>query len=86
MDAQEGEKIETMLYLYKALVQDARERELLNDQYYFLSNEVLNAFKRFQGFDPAMQFPGFRLEQACDIWDECPQHTLKAVLKAILEG
>jgi hypothetical protein len=84
MDAQNGEKIETLPRLYSILFQDACERGLTSDDYYYLSPSVLAKFKMFQGFEPSDEFAGYRIEQASHIWNACPQDTLKAVLMAAL--
>lgn len=82
MDAQGGEKIDMMERLYCILGQDARDRGILRDDYYYLSDDVLARFKLFQGFHPETAFPGVRLEQASLIWSQCPQHILTALLQA----
>ncbi len=82
MDEQGGEKIEILADCFGFLLNDARERNLLRDDFYHLSDSVLRGFKMFQGFDPLTEFPGYRLEQAYLIWQQCPQQTLKAVLEA----
>src|SRR3546814_19339261 len=50
--------------LYSILTDDAVERGLMRDDFYFLSDELLASFKRMQGYDPATYFPGSRIEQA----------------------
>ena len=82
MDAQGGEKIEIMTDLYGELCRDATERNLLRDDYYFLSDLVLSKFKMFQGFDPFIHFPGLCIEQAYLIWLQTPLNTKNALLVA----
>ncbi|HEJ8099794.1 TPA: HNH endonuclease [Serratia marcescens] len=82
MDAQGGEKIEIMLELYGELINDAYERGLLCDEYYFLSDLVLCKFKLLQGYDPFSSFPGTQLEQAYLIWRQCPLPMRNAILEA----
>jgi hypothetical protein len=82
MDAQGGEKIEIMTGLFGSLVDDARERNLLCDEFYYLSDPVLATFKLFQGFEPDTEFRGCALEQARLIWQQTPLHTRNAVLAA----
>src|SRR5688572_12778612 len=48
MDAQGGENIDLMMSLYRALAEDAIERSQRRSDYYFLDDQVLNTFKRFQ--------------------------------------
>ncbi|UVK37560.1 hypothetical protein LHFGNBLO_004616 [Mesorhizobium sp. AR10] len=64
VDAQGGEKLATMERLYSILTDDAVERGLMRDQFYFLSDELLATFKRMQGYNPATYFPGSCIEQA----------------------
>ena len=82
MDAQGGEKIEIMTDLYGELCRDAAERDLLCDDYYFLSDLVLSKFKMFQGFAPFTPFPGYRIEQADLIWRQTPINVKNAILEA----
>src|SRR5260221_454758 len=82
MDAQGGEKVETLCLLFGLLLQNARERDILCDELYFLSDSVLCKFKMFQGFDPCTEFPGSRLEQAHSIWNRSPLQVRNAILEA----
>ena len=84
MDAEGGENIDLLTEFFGRLCDDAKSRHLLRDDFYFLSNEVLAMFKLAQGFEPNQYFPGFRIEQAFAIWNQCPQNTLLALLKAAL--
>jgi hypothetical protein len=86
MDAQGGEKIDTMERLYGALAEDARERGLLRDDFYFLSDSVLAKFKMFQGINPFEPFDGYRIEQAFLIWRELPRQMLRAIVRTMFEG
>ena len=84
MDAQGGEKIETMERLYSILATDAKERGILRDDFYFISDDTLGRFKMFQGFDYFTPFSGYRVEQAFRIWAQCPQNMLQALVSAIM--
>jgi hypothetical protein len=70
VDAQNGEKLHRMERLYSILTDDAVERDLMREEFYFLSDEVLMCFKRMQGYEWA-SFPGARIEQAYLILAEC---------------
>jgi hypothetical protein len=83
MDAEGGEKIDAMERLYAILAQDAKERGILRDDFYYLSDDVLARFKLFQGFDYDAPFPGTRLQQAFLIWSAPPQHMLRAEITAM---
>ncbi len=83
MDAQGGENIELLMGFFSALMSDAKRRSLLNDQYYYLSDEVLIKFKAFQSISRDLPFPGTRLEQAYLIWRQTPRRTLGAFLQAM---
>lgn len=64
VDAQGGEKLPVMEYLYGLLTADACGRNLLRDDFYYLSDELLYFFKKMQGYTPETCFPGSRVEQA----------------------
>jgi hypothetical protein len=82
MDAEGGENIEMLAGFFSLLLSDARERECVRDDFYFLSDRVLETFKRAQGFDSDTPFPGNRLEQATLIWRQTPRNTRNAILAA----
>jgi hypothetical protein len=82
MDAENGEKIEVITRFFQCLLEDATERSLLRDDFYFLSDQVLAKCKIFQGFDPTTPFKGSRIGQAYTIWIQTPQQTLNALLEA----
>ena len=82
MDAEGGEKIETICRLYGVLERHASSRGLLSDEFYFLGDSTLCKFKMFQGFDPFAEFPGCRLQQAHLIWLQTPKNVRNAVLAA----
>lgn len=82
VDAQGGEKLALMERLYSILLDDAVERGLMCDDFYFLSDEVLGAFKRIQGYDVATYFPGSRLEQAYLILAETERQLRHAIAEA----
>lgn len=64
VDAQGGEKLALMERLYSILTDDAVERGLMRNDFYFLSDELLISFKRMQGYDATIHFPGSCVEQA----------------------
>jgi hypothetical protein len=82
VDAQGGEKLATMERLYSILTDDAVERHLVREDFYFLSDELLASFKRMQGFDPKTFFPGSRIEQAYLILAECEQSMRHSMVEA----
>ena len=85
MDAQCGEHLELLTALFGTLVNDAKKRKMLNDEYYHLSDEVLLVFKDFQGISSTVPFPalvwsrlfsfGSKLQGAC-LMPFCRQMTL----------
>jgi hypothetical protein len=81
VDAQRGEKLHMMERLYSILTDDAVERDLTREEFYFLSDELLNCFKRMQGHVGAI-FPGARIEQAYLILAECEHGIRKGMAKA----
>jgi hypothetical protein len=82
VDAQGGEKLASMERLYSILTDDAVERRLMREEFYFLSDELLASFKRMQGYDPATYFPGSRIEQAYLILAECELGIRRAMAEA----
>ena len=46
--------------IYSILTDDAVERGIMREEFYFLSDEQLAFIKRMQGYDPATCFPGAR--------------------------
>jgi len=86
MNAQGGEKIDLMVELYGALVDDARKRGIEREDFYYLSGVVLDTFKRFQGIPLDHQFPCSRIEQAHYIWRSAPSALVEAVIRANMSG
>lgn len=82
MDTEGGEQIELLTALYWALLTDARNRNMLCDDYYHLSDLLLQKFKLFQSIDPFLRFPGLKLEQAFLIWRQTPRNMMRALLSA----
>lgn len=82
MDNEGGDNIDLAAALFNALGEDAKERGLLCDEYYYLSDSALRMFKRFQCIDPDLEFPGYGVEQAYLIW----RQTSRAVLRVLLEA
>ncbi len=82
VDAQGGEKLQKMERLYSILTDDAVERGLMHEEFYFLSDEVLACFKQMQGYAPETFFPGARVEQAYLVLAEAEFSTRRAMLEA----
>ncbi len=85
MDAQGGEGIEEIVSLFGCLLEDANEKNLLNDKYYYISDIALRKFKIFQGIPLDESFPGSRLYQAYLIWNQSPRQMLNAIFTALNE-
>jgi hypothetical protein len=68
--------------LYSILLDDAVERGMMRDEFYFLSGEVLGAFKRMQGYHPQTLFPGSPIEQAYLILAEPERQVRLAIAEA----
>jgi len=68
--------------LYSILTDDAVERDLMREEFYFLSDEVLTTFKRMQGYEATTHFPGSRLEQAYLILAEGELNMRRAMAEA----
>jgi hypothetical protein len=82
IDAQGGERLDLMERLYSILTDDAVERDIMIEKYYYLSDEVLAFFKRMQGYDQTTYFPGSRIEQAFLILAELESAFRRAIAEA----
>ena len=82
VDAQDGEKLASMERLYSILLDDAVERGLMCEDFYFLSDEVLSSYKRMQGYGLSAYFLGSRLEQAYLILAEPELQMRQAIAEA----
>jgi len=82
VDTQGGEKLQKMERLYSILTDDAVERELIREEFYFLSDQTLASFKRMQGYPIDTYFPGARVEQAYLILAECELGIRRSALEA----
>lgn len=82
VDAQGGEKLHSAERFFSILTDDAVERGLMRDDFYFLSDNVLASLKHIQGYDPTTYFPGSRIEQAYLILAECELGMRRAMAEA----
>ena len=82
MDARGGENIDLMMDLYRALAEDASERNQCRNDYYFLNEQVLTTFKRFQDLPESANFSGIPVEQAYWIWRQTPRASMFALIEA----
>jgi len=82
MDSEGGDNIDLAAAFFSALCEDGKKRELLCDEYYFVSDPALCTFKRFQCIDLDLEFPGYRVEQAYLIW----RQTSRAMLRCLVEA
>jgi len=82
MDTEGGEQIELLTAFYKALLIDARSRNVLRDDFYNFTDQLLQKFKLFQSIEPLLPFPGMRLEQAYLIWRQTSRGMLQAIFLA----
>lgn len=82
IDAQGGEKLPLMARFFSILLDDAVERGLLRDDFYYVGDALLASFRQMQGYSAQAYFPGCRLEQAFLILSE-PEHIVRnAILSA----
>jgi hypothetical protein len=82
VDAQNGEKLSCMGRLYSILTDDAVNRGLIREDFYFLTNELLEFYKRMQGLESGVNFPGLPIEQAFLILSETEFPLRQAIAKA----
>jgi hypothetical protein len=82
MDAEGGEDIKLLWSYFCLLIEDAKRRSLLRDEFYYFTDQLLAKFKLFQSLCYDLPFPSTRLEQVALIWRQTPRCTMNAILKA----
>lgn len=82
MDSQGGDDNDLITHHFGLLLTDATERGLLREDFYFLHDRVLETFKKLQGLEPDLAFPGTPLEQAYLIWRQTPRNVMNALMVA----
>lgn len=82
VDAQGGEKLALMERLFSILVDDAIDRGLMREEFYFLSDEVLGFLKWMQEYDGSTEFPGSHIEQAYLILAETERQVRQGIAEA----
>lgn len=72
-----GDDPDEMAYLFGTLVEDADARSLPHDEFYFVSDQILDRFVAWQGFkdirDLATEGRISRLKAAHEIWRHAPE-------------
>lgn len=84
VDAEGGEKLEAVSELFRALAKSSRQLHPGRDEFYFLSQSVLQKFKFMQGFDPLDDIAGTPIEQAWYVWDCAPVNVVEALIRVNL--
>lgn len=82
MDYQNGEKIETLAFLYSQLAHTARLRPQHPANFYGISQQVLAKFKMFQGYQWDDPFVGSAIDQAASIWTAPTFNVMQAIITA----
>ena len=67
---------------YLVTVTPRLQAKMLRNDFYHLTELILQKFKVAQSIDPTLQFPGGPLEQAYLIWRQTPRSMLNALLEA----
>ena len=77
LNARGGDDQDEIAHLYGLLAEDADARELPHDEFYYISDRVLERFAAWQGFesfrDLAKQGQISRLRAAHEIWRNAPE-------------
>ncbi|WP_366521067.1 HNH endonuclease [Pseudomonas citronellolis] len=74
LNAQGGDDQNEMAFLYGLLADDAQKRCLDQDEFYFVSDEMLAFFNRWQGYDSFVELSCLsRVRKAHEIWRNMPQ-------------
>jgi hypothetical protein len=82
MDAQGGEKAESVTLLLKLLVLNSRQHPDLIEEWYYLSDSTLATISMLQGFDAGTRLDVSRIEQAYIVWNQAPGIVRDAILEA----
>lgn len=82
IDAQCGEKLERVAYLYGVLAHRFHRLHPNRSVYYHLSDQVIFKFMMMQGFDLARPIAGKPIEKAWYIWDCSPPCIVEALVRA----
>lgn len=74
LNARGGDDQDEMTFLFGLLVDDAEKRGLDQDEFYFISNEMLAFFNRWQGYDRILELSCLsQVRKAHEIWRSMPQ-------------
>lgn len=74
LNAQGGDDQDEMAFLYGLLADNADERGLDHDQFYFISDEMLSFFNQWQGYDEFVRVScRSRIRKAHEIWRNMPK-------------
>ncbi|MWV13733.1 HNH endonuclease [Pseudomonas sp. R-28-1W-6] len=74
LNARGGDNQDEMAFLYGLLADKADERGLDHDEFYFISDEMLHFFNRWQGYDEFVERScRSQLKKAHEIWRNMPQ-------------
>ncbi len=71
LNARGGDDQDEIAFLYGAL-SETQSRTGLTDEFYFLGDDVLDLFKRYQGFPATPELSGSRVSQAHALWRSMP--------------
>lgn len=82
IDAQGGEKLERVAYLYGVLAHRFHRLHPNRSDFYHLSEQVIFKFMMMQGFDLARPIVGKPIEKAWYIWDCSPPCVVEALVRA----
>lgn len=73
LNARGGDDQDEMAFLYGLLVDDANERRLDHDEYYFISDDMLAFFNNWQKHDALLKSTNIsRLRKAHELWRNMP--------------
>jgi hypothetical protein len=79
-----GDDIDTVADLFYALEQDGIERGISEERFYYLSDEVLDGFQAWQGFDTIGRLQRSRISEAHEVWQQAHAGFYRRVVEASL--
>lgn len=90
LGAEGGDDQDEAAYLYGLLCDDARERGISEDEYYFISDDLLSLFVRFQGYEhflEALQLgQASRVRIAHEIWRSMPEKFYEKLAESLFKN
>ncbi|MNW40386.1 hypothetical protein D3C74_174990 [compost metagenome] len=88
LNARGGDDQDEMAYLYGILYEDAQKRGVPENEFYYISDELLNFFNKYQGYDEFVEriseLQISRIRLAHEIWRPMPMYWYEKIFEEVL--